>query len=559
MVQYAALLDSNYVIFAQYVKADCRQPNDIKNKNHDFAYFDRNGLHLSKDIRQENFSFGQLIMNVSTEDINRKFQINLLVFLTVFFIIIVVSYFVALRLQRIISSPIIELINLSERITAKSDYTIRIPHTIQNEIGLLQISFDTMVQQLNCNIVSLRTEIEDRIRSQNETQLLRSYLQNIIDSISSFIIAADSDGLIKQVNLATAQFFNTTPQNFINLAVTSAVPMLKGTEKYFSSCLVDKKPCNFSVTYTQQNNPETLHFNVTAFPLLQTENSGIVLVIHDVTEKNRIESMMIQSEKMASLGGLAAGMAHEINNPLGIISQGVQNIFRRLDPQEQRNQEIAAEMQIDLLNMKRYVESRKIFIYLEGILEASKRASSIVANMLQFSRMSHQSKTNANVKDLIDQTIDLVGNDYELKKKYDFKQIKISTDYDLHQEELFCNITEIQQVILNLLKNAAHALYEKKTPEFVPSIIIRTRCSETILRIEIEDNGPGIPESIRSRVFEPFFTTKEVGVGTGLGLSVSFFIITKNHFGTIELESQTGIGTKFIIQLPLKINVTSNI
>jgi signal transduction histidine kinase len=252
-------------------------------------------------------------------------------------------------------------------------------------------------------------------------------------------------------------------------------------------------------------------------------------------------------------------MAHEINNPLGIISQGVQNIFRRLDPQEQRNQEIAAEMQIDLLNMKRYVESRKIFIYLEGILEASKRASSIVANMLQFSRMSHQSKTNANVKDLIDQTIDLVGNDYELKKKYDFKQIKISTDYDLHQEELFCNITEIQQVILNLLKNAAHALYEKKTPEFVPSIIIRTRCSETILRIEIEDNGPGIPESIRSRVFEPFFTTKEVGVGTGLGLSVSFFIITKNHFGTIELESQTGIGTKFIIQLPLKINVTSNI
>jgi signal transduction histidine kinase len=188
--------------------------------------------------------------------------------------------------------------------------------------------------------------------------------------------------------------------------------------------------------------------------------------------------------------------------------------------------------------------------YLEGILSASKRASEIVANMLQFSRMSNRSKTAANISELIDQTIELAQNEYELKKKFDFRQIKIIREYQDSLPAVFCNITEIQQVILNLLKNAAHALYEKKDGDFTAQITVRTINEGPFLRIEIEDNGPGIPDEIKKRVFEPFFTTKEVGVGTGLGLSVSFFIVTKNHGGTIDFESSTGVGTRFIVRLP---------
>ena len=123
-------------------------------------------------------------------------------------------------------------------------------------------------------------------------------------------------------------------------------------------------------------------------------------------------------------------------------------------------------------------------------------------------------------------------------------------EYQDDLSSVFCNVTEIQQVILNLLKNAAHALYEKKSVDFIAQITVRTVNEGSFVRIEIEDNGPGIPDEIRNRVFEPFFTTKEVGVGTGLGLSVSFFIVTKNHGGTIEFESSVGVGTRFIIRLP---------
>ena len=220
-------------------------------------------------------------------------------------------------------------------------------------------------------------------------------------------------------------------------------------------------------------------------------------------------------------------MAHEINNPLAIISQGVQNILRHLSDQNPRNLETASEFNLDLVSVNSYLQKRKVIHYLEGILSASKRASEIVANMLQFSRMSNQSKTPANINELIDQTIELAQNEYELKKKFDFRQIKMIREYQDDLSSVFCNVTEIQQVILNLLKNAAHALYEKKSVDFIAQITVRTVNEGSFVRIEIEDNGPGIPDEIRNRVFEPFFTTKEVGVGTGLGLSVSFSLLPR--------------------------------
>lgn len=282
----------------------------------------------------------------------------------------------------------------------------------------------------------------------------------------------------------------------------------------------------------------------------QDEDSGIVILIDDVTEKTHMENMMIQNEKMMSLGGLAAGMAHEINNPLGIISQGVQNIMRRVSLEQQRNRDKAVELDINLDSLYQYLVNQKVIHYLEGILSASKRASEIVSNMLQFSRMSNQSKDYKNICEVIDQTIELARNEYELKKKFDFRQIKIIKDYDPKLPNLYCNVTEIQQVILNLLKNAAHALYNKNDKGFVPEISIRIKNSITHVQIEIEDNGPGIPQELKKRVFEPFFTTKEVGIGTGLGLSVSYFIITKNHLGTIDFESRAGTGTRFKIRIP---------
>jgi PAS domain S-box-containing protein len=561
MVLKATVMDAKGTIFASYGKGDNDYNGEIftGHMSSDYLAFDKYYLYISIPIEQENQLFGTFLMKVSIKAIYKKLFISAGIYFLVLFVIMVVSYLLALRLQLIISTPVLELKKLAEKITHESDYSIRIPQTHQNEIGQLQRSLDLMVKQLNQYVTSLKNEIADRILSQQETMQLRAYLKKIIDSLSSVIIAVGPDGLIKQVNSSAVSFLGTSSDSLIHCPLSNVLTMLADKQDRLKSCMEKRIPQSFSVVYKRSEMSQQIYLNVGMFPLAQDENQGIVIVIDDVTEKNRMESMMIQNEKMISLGGLAAGMAHEINNPLAIISQGVQNILRHLSSQNPRNVEIASEFNLELDSVNDYLQKRKVIHYLDGILSASKRASEIVANMLQFSRMSNQSKTPANMNELIDQTIELAQNEYELKKKFDFRQIKMIREYQNNLPAVFCNVTEIQQVILNLLKNAAHALYEKKSSDFIAQITVRTINEDSFVRVEVEDNGPGIPDEIKKRVFEPFFTTKEAGVGTGLGLSVSFFIITKNHGGTIDFESSVGVGTRFIVRLPNKYNISGKV
>jgi len=172
--------------------------------------------------------------------------------------------------------------------------------------------------------------------------------------------------------------------------------------------------------------------------------------------------------------------------------------------------------------------------------------------MLRFSRKSDSKFELHNISELLENTIILAINDYDLKKKYDFRKIKIVKEYQEDLSAISCEEGEIQQVFLNIMKNGAQAMHEAGTEN--PQLTIRTRFEKDrkMICIEIEDNGPGMDEATRKKVFEPFFTTKPVGVGTGLGLSVSYFIISENHKGSMAVESTLGKGTKFIIGLRLK-------
>jgi signal transduction histidine kinase len=199
-----------------------------------------------------------------------------------------------------------------------------------------------------------------------------------------------------------------------------------------------------------------------------------------------------------------------------------------------------------------YLEKREIFRFLENIRASGVRASRIVANMLQFSRPSESEMVTVSLPALIDRTVELASSDYNLKKQYDFRHLEIVREYDPVLPEVLCKETEISQVLLNLLKNAAEALDRQRERADDPRIILRARRDGAMVRLEVEDNGPGMAEMVRKRVFEPFFTTKKVGSGTGLGLSVSYFIITNNHHGTMRVESVEGKGTKFIIELPIE-------
>ncbi|MEJ2041253.1 MAG: ATP-binding protein, partial [Desulfosarcinaceae bacterium] len=138
-----------------------------------------------------------------------------------------------------------------------------------------------------------------------------------------------------------------------------------------------------------------------------------------------------------------------------------------------------------------------------------------------------------------------------LKKKFDFRHIRIERRYDPDMPQVPCAATEIEQVVLNLLRNAAQAMVEHGACRESPAITLRLYKNDKMAVIEVQDNGPGLSEQAMKRVFEPFYTTKDVGVGTGLGLSVSYFIVTNNHNGTMEVRSEPGRGANFIVCLPL--------
>ena len=213
------------------------------------------------------------------------------------------------------------------------------------------------------------------------------------------------------------------------------------------------------------------------------------------------------------------------------------------------NEAAAGDIGIRFSDIRTYADKRGLPLILESIRQAAGRAALIVSDMLSFSRMS--SSSSFDIAELLDKTIELASTGHDPKNKFDFKTIKLTRVYDKTMPPVMCDGSKLQQVFLNILSNGAQAMSgteHLRPPEF----IIRLSHDRSRAVIHIEDNGPGIPENIRKRIFEPFFTTKGVGVGTGLGLSVSYFIITNHHRGTLEVESELGKGSSFIIRLPIQ-------
>ena len=276
-----------------------------------------------------------------------------------------------------------------------------------------------------------------------------------------------------------------------------------------------------------------------------------MLVLRDVTELKKMQEVMIQTEKMISVGGIAAGIAHEINNPLGAIMQASQNMRQRMNTILPANIAAAEDAGLDLDALQRYLKARKVDRFIEDIRSAAIRASSIIRHMLDFSRSSAARSTASDLRGLVARAVNLAASDYDLKKNYDFRKIRIDIQFSDDLPPVSCVETEVEQVLLNLLRNAAQALAGMNPPPDEPRIILRAFPHGDWLRLEVEDNGPGMEPEVQRRIFEPFYTTKPPGVGTGLGLSVSYFIITKGHEGRMSVESYPGEGSVFRIDLPV--------
>ncbi len=285
--------------------------------------------------------------------------------------------------------------------------------------------------------------------------------------------------------------------------------------------------------------------NITIFPLKSNGIDGAVIKIDDITEQIRFEEMLIHSEKMITIGNMASGIAHEINNPLAIIMQACDVCCNRLKDSP-KNREIATEMGIDFDALKNYITQRKIDNMLFKIKEATKRASDIIRGLLTFTQGSSARMDGIDIREVMDKTLIMAYSDYSLKKKYDMKKIKIIKEYK-DVPKICCDPTKMQQVFLNIIKNSAQAMANVDHPE----ITIKITYHEDMVKINIKDNGPGIPKDVIGNIFDPFYTTKQVGEGVGLGLYISYFIVTKQHNGKIFVDSAPDKGTSVSIYLPI--------
>jgi PAS domain S-box-containing protein len=266
-------------------------------------------------------------------------------------------------------------------------------------------------------------------------------------------------------------------------------------------------------------------------------------------ELHEAQAQVVQSEKMASIGQLSAGVAHEINNPIGFVhsnmstlkkyAKRIENVLAEINKCIKGENELSSEV------LEGIIKKGKIDFILTDLqniidesMDGTRRVKTIVKDLKNFSNIDKSQIVTVDITDGIESTLNIVWNEIKYKAEVvkEFSEIPA----------ISCNIQKLNQVFLNMLVNASHAIEET-----LGKIVIRTfDLDDGRIAIEIEDNGKGMDQETVKKIFDPFFTTKEIGQGTGLGLSVSYRII-KEHGGDIEVESEVGIGTKFRIILPL--------
>jgi two-component system, NtrC family, sensor kinase len=349
-------------------------------------------------------------------------------------------------------------------------------------------------------------------------ELLRSRntLRAIFDNIPAAFYIIDRQYRLIAINRSRAQRAGRMPADLVGKRCYQALFERQGP---CPGCLVvEIFEAGRSTTRSERRGDgmdETTEWEISTYPILDEDENIIqaILLEQDVTDRRRLEAMMAQSEKLAAVGQLAAGVAHEINNPLTAILANAQMLQRRL-PVDDELQE-----SVDL------------------IARAGERASQVVRNLLDFARKEEYRLVLTDVNETIQRAIELVQ--HELVKR----AIHLIFEPDPNLPRLMASRDHLSGVWLNLLLNAIDAIDRDGT------VRVGTRTSAEKVYVTITDSGSGIPPERINRIFEPFYTTKAPGRGTGLGLSVCHRVI-RQHGGSIQVNSQEGVGTEFTVELP---------
>ncbi len=394
--------------------------------------------------------------------------------------------------------------------------------------------------------------VSEHKKARDEMQQLQHYLQDIIDSMPSILIGVDNNMKVTLWNQRAADESLLAADDAKGYAMStvcylfdfsSFMPKLEETLETGKPIWLPKVESNKKSSSGGQR-----FFDILIFPLSMKGADGAVIYMDEVTEKLQLEEMMVQSEKMQSIGGLAAGLAHEINNPLAVILQNIQVLERRYSPSLKKNHQVAEDLNITMEAIIEYNKVRGCEQIIHSIAEAGHRVAKIVTNIQSFSRSGTYSLVPCPITDLLERTIELAASDYDMRNSYNFKNISIIRNFQ-PVPDVCCESSQVQQVLLSLLKNAAQALTESSDNQQITLDIAQV--DDLNVRISISDNGKGIEPDVVEHIFDPFYTTQDVGAGFGLGLSTAYFIVTHNHGGRLRVVSELGIGSCFEVVLPI--------
>ncbi|MCP3871872.1 MAG: response regulator [Desulfobacteraceae bacterium] len=265
----------------------------------------------------------------------------------------------------------------------------------------------------------------------------------------------------------------------------------------------------------------------------------------------KIKQESVRDEKMLSIGSLAVGMAHEINNPLAGMMQNAQVIINRLTKDISANEAAAKKNGTSMDAIRSYMKDRGVIQQLERINESGIQAAKIVQKILDFTAEERSAMIEENIYQMLEESLILVLEDQAVKDIIELDQLEITKNFPKEPTRVVCDKQKISMVFLSILKNSIQSMQSDGRLIKGSKLKLSVGKNDTIAVIKIEDNGSGMEEEIKKQIFDPLFTTKEVGEGTGLDLALTYFIVTQTHQGDINVKSHPGKGTVFIIELPL--------
>lgn len=431
-------------------------------------------------------------------------------------------------------------------------------HFVRRVFDRIEISFALGWNDVDRDQAIIDLQEQNRVLANEKNKFL-----TLFESLSMPCFLVNSLGHLDCMNLSAAKIFGygLSPGEMYYRAARE-----EGAPHWLQDELIDfsrreSEAASFEKNYgdeTECNQTFEVHFQ--RMLDVSGKYSGTLVTMADITirikaqqemeEAHRgltdAQEQMLQREKMAAIGCLTSGMAHEINNPLAVMLQQLQVIEQRLNPEFARNASVAKECGVDLGSLRCYLERQQITNMYRSIMTSGNRAATIVQKLYGFSHRSEELPVEVDLVGLLGKTLERIQEEGAYGKGSEFSAIRVERNDQASLPRVTCRPFEIQQVFQNILENGVQAMAGQDSP---PRFKISIRAEGDMAVVDIADNGPGISEELRQKIFDPFFTTKALGDGLGLGLSMAYKII-RRHAGQLHVSSALGKGSTFSIKLP---------